>query len=176
MNTRRGAQLANTNALKHGRFSTRFTNLATATANAQEHEPGPLARQLQLLDAVIEDLANQETPQPALLIHAIRTYAQVAMAKILIEERQSGRGSGVIPAYLRNNPDGHSRCWGCDDLAMNKHLADHEGLCYRCAAQGLRKYQKAVEGTTAAANVDEDIDDPEEDEKDPGDYPIPPGE
>ncbi len=170
MNTRRGAQLANTNALKHGRFSTRFTNLATATATAkaQEREPGPLARQLQLLDAVIEDLANQETPQPALLIHAIRTYAQVAMAKILIEERQSVRGSRVTPAYLRNNPEGHSRCWGCDNLAMNKHLAAHQGLCYRCAAHGLRKYQKAVEGTTAAANADENIDDPEEDEKDAG--------
>ena len=90
------------------------------------------------------------------------------MAKILIEERQRGRGSRATPGYLRNNPEGHSRCWGCDNLAMNKHLAAREGLCYQCAAQGLRKYQKAVEGTTAAANVDEDIHDPEEDENDPG--------
>ncbi len=123
---RRGGQPGNTNALRHGRFSTRFANLLRLTGPGAISTPsrGPLSRQLDLLEAVIEDLADQTNPEPQLLIFAIKTFAQIHMTNALLKA-----------ARARSPTTGHSNCATCNAIWINSGL-DGQGRCPSCAQKG----------------------------------------
>jgi len=129
---RRGGQPGNANALKHGQFSTRFSNLIRLTGPSADPAPGrgPLGRHLDLLEAVIEDLAAQAQPRPELLIKAIRTFAQVAMTNALLEAAV-GRRVRTQPRR-QDQISSHSNCSSCNAIWVTAGL-DGQGQCPRCA-------------------------------------------
>ena len=126
---RRGGQPGNANALKHGQFSTRFSNLIRLTGPSADPAPdrGPLGRHLDLLEAVIEDLAAQAQPRPELLIKAIRTFAQVAMTNALLEAARTRTQS-----RRQDQLSSHSNCSSCNAIWVTAGL-DDQGQCPRCA-------------------------------------------
>lgn len=126
---RRGGQPGNTNALRHGKFSTRFTNLSrlTTLVSTPAISTGPLGRQLDLLAAVIEDLAAQDRPAPQLLVMAIKTFAQVSMTNALLVAANNRPPSG-----RRGGPGTHSNCTTCNAIWIKTGL-DDQGRCPRCA-------------------------------------------
>jgi len=75
-----GAPPGNGNALKSGRYSTRFTSLLAA-AEYTDGLRGPysLDRQRALLAAAIEDIARLEDADPVMLIKAVLAHARVTI-------------------------------------------------------------------------------------------------
>ena len=135
---RRGAQPGNTNALRHGFYSQRFSprNLQSLLADPQPdlQPPAPQAaasvqtRHLLILQAIIEDLAQaaaqgngQAVP---LLLHAIRSHTTLTALNLSLHNPHLRR--------LRSNPEGHSKCQDCGTFSKNKYLSP-EGLCSRCS-------------------------------------------
>ena len=133
---RRGGQPGNTNALRHGSYSERFNALKLQSIleqpqsdDAQLSAPSPhLARHLQILRAVIEDLAQSAAqgngPAVPLLIQAIRSHATITSLAISIPSPDSRR---------LNNPEGHAKCANCQTWWQNRFLSA-QGLCRKCAA------------------------------------------
>lgn len=94
-----GAPPDNDNALKHGRYSGRFTTLLAATDSTDQETPQfTLNRQCRLLAAAIDDIAKLEDPDPVLLIKAISTHARVTVIAAALEDRKNkGEDNGDSP-------------------------------------------------------------------------------
>ena len=85
-----GAPPGNDNAIKHGRYSGRFTTLLAATDDADEEtKPFTLNRQRRLLAAAIDDIAKLEDPDPDLLIKAISAHTRVTIMAADLNDRAS---------------------------------------------------------------------------------------
>ena len=135
---RRGAQPGNTNAIRHGFYSERFSpeNLQSFLDNPQPgQQPATLqaatstiARHILILRAIIEDLAQaaaqgQGTAVP-LLLHAIRSHTTLTALNLSLHNPHLRRA--------QSNPDGHSKCEICGTISQNKFLSPR-GLCSRCS-------------------------------------------
>ena len=135
---RRGAQPGNTNALRHGFYSQRFSprNLQSLLDHPQpDRQPLTLqaatsvqTRHLHILQAIIEDLAQaaaqgqgQAVP---LLLHAIRSHTTLTALNLSLHNPHLNR--------LRSTPDGHSKCQDCGTIWQNKLLSP-QGLCSQCS-------------------------------------------
>ena len=149
--TRRGAQPGNTNALRHGLYSERFNSrqLHSLLARTVSEEEGaasgsdqdhtrqvnlntPLAQHLNILQALIQDLAQTaadgEGTAVPLLLQGIRIHTSLVTLAHTLQ-------NNPIPTHYRpNNPEGHSRCRNCGNWWKNYNFTP-EGLCHKCSGE-----------------------------------------
>lgn len=102
---RRGAPKGNFNAAKHGHFSPRLRRVITLGSPQVPDNPVPLKRQLDMLTASIDDVADQDLPNLELMRQLINTLARCTLVATAITANSQQAITTPGTAWMENIAD-----------------------------------------------------------------------